>query len=367
MRVRYSYLEEQFSEPEEIFNEIKKLLKTGEFTLGPQVKEFEERFARLIGSKFAIGVGSGTDAIKLGLRAVGVGPGDEVITAANTFIATVGAINEIGARPVFVDCNENYVMQTDQIEEKITNKTKAIVPVHFTGEPVEMGEVLSVAYKHGLNVIEDACQSILCRYKDKTCGTFGDTGAFSLHPLKNLNVWADGGVIVTDDPKLDERLRLLRNHGLRNRDEISLLGYNSRLDSIQAIVGNWLIPKAEDITAQRIKNAKYYDLALSQISQILLPPQRDYVQRVYHLYMFRVPKLYRDELVKYLQDTGVEAKVHYPIPLYMQEGLRHLGHKYGDFPNTDVQSQQVVSVPVDQHVTKEMQDYVIERIEEFFS
>lgn len=366
MKVRYSYLQEQFKNPDSIFQEIYKLLQTGEFTLGPQVKEFEERFAKLIGSQYAIGVGSGTDAIKLSLKSVGVGYGDEVITAANTFIATVGAINEVGARAVFVDCNKNYVMDTKAIEEKITEKTKAIVPVHFTGEPVEMDEVLRVADKYKLKIVEDACQSILCRYKNKTCGTFGSTGAFSLHPLKNLNVWADGGVIVTDDFELDQRLRLLRNHGLRSRDEIQLLGYNSRLDSIQAIVGNHLIDQTEWITKKRQANAKIYDKYLKQISQIYLPPQREGCERVYHLYMFRVAKLYRDDLVKYLQDSGIEAKIHYPIPLYCQEGLKTLGYKYGDFPETDLHAEQVLSIPVDQHLTRDQMAYVIDKIREFF-
>ncbi len=366
MRVRYSYLQEQFSDPEPIFQEIRKLIQTGEFTLGPQVKEFEERFAKLIGTNHAVGVASGTDAIKLGLKAVGIKAGDEVITAANTFIATVGAINEIGAVPVFVDCNDNYVMEASQIEAKITEKTKAIVPVHFTGEPVEMDEVMRVADKYKLKVVEDACQSILCRYKGKTCGTFGSTGAFSLHPLKNLNVWADGGVVVTNDSELDQRLRLLRNHGLRSRDEIQLLGYNSRLDSIQAIVGNHLVDQTKWITEKRQTNAKVYDRYLKQISQIALPPRRYDCERVYHLYVFRVAKLYRDNLVKHLQDSGIEAKVHYPIPLYMQEGLKHLGHKWGDFPNTDLQAQQVVSIPVDQHLTEDQMAYVIDKIREFF-
>ena len=247
MKVRYSYLPQQFAEIDDLLAEIKAFVPTGDFTLGKPLTEFEERFAKLIGSRYAIGVGSGTDAIKLGLKAVGVGHGDEVITAANTFIATVGAINEVGARPVFVDCDDTFCMDVSRLEAAITPKTKAIVPVQFTGYLTDMEKLMPIARRHGLPVVEDACQGILAAQNGRNGGTWGATGAFSLHPLKNLNVWSDGGVVVTDDPELDRKLRLLRNHGMRNRDEYELLGYNSRLDTIQAIVGNWLIGQTHDI------------------------------------------------------------------------------------------------------------------------
>ena len=365
MKVRYNYLPQQFANPDEIFAEIRELLKTGDFTLGKQVTEFEQKFASLIGSRYAVGVASGTDAIKLSLRAAGIGPGDEVITAANTFIATVGAIAEIGAIPKFVDCNENYVLDVSKLEDHITENTKAIVPVHFTGEAVDMDEVIYQAAKYNLVVVEDACQSILAKFNGQNCGTFGDAGAFSLHPLKNLNVWSDGGMIVTDDENLYERLRLLRNHGLKDRDTIACMGYNSRLDTIQAIVGNWLIPQAEEITKKRRENAAYYNKFLS--GYVLLPPERNNAESCYHLYMFQVDESIRDKLLKHLQDQGIDAKVHYPIPLYQQEGLKKYGYLAGDFPVTDRQAARLISLPVDQHVTKEQLDYVIEKVIEFFA
>ncbi len=368
MKVRYSYLQQQFANPEPIFEGIRELLKTGAFTLGPQVEEFEEKFAQLIGTRYAIGVGSGTDALKLPLKALGVGYGDEVITAANTFIATVGAINEVGATTRFVDATPNYVMDANLLEKAITKKTKAIIPVHFTGEPVEMEQVLYVSKKYGVPIVEDACQSILCKYKGQTCGTFGSAGSFSLHPLKNLNVWADGGVIVTNDAELDKKLRLLRNHGMKNRDEISVLGYNSRLDTIQAIVGNWLIPQTADITRQRQENAAYYDAALSKMSGLVrLPPRRKDCERVYHLYIFEVEEKHRNPLLQSLLDAGIEAKVHYPIPLYQQEGLKHLGYKAGDFPETDRHSKHIITLPVDQHLSRAEQDYCIGKVQEYFA
>ena len=368
MKVRYSYLQQQFANPEPIFEGIRELLKTGAFTLGPQVEQFEKSFAELIGTKYAIGVGSGTDALKLPLKALGVGHGDEVITAANTFIATAGAINEIGATPRFVDATPYYVMDAELLEKAITKKTKAIMPVHFTGEPVEMEMVMHVAKKYGLPVVEDACQSILCSYKGQTCGTFGDAAGFSLHPLKNLNVWADGGVIVTNDAALDRKLRLLRNHGLKNRDEIEVFGYNSRLDTIQAIVGNWLIPQTREITERRRQNAAHYDDAFNKMDGLIkLAPRRPHVKQVYHLYIFEVEEKHRDPLLKHLIDAGVEAKVHYPIPLYQQAGLKDLGYKSGDFPVTDRQAKQILTLPVDQHLSHEEQDYCIAKIQEYFT
>ena len=367
MKVRYSYLPQQFANPEPIFDEIRKHLKTCQFTLGPEVAQFERSFAKLIGTKHAVGVGSGTDALKLGLKAAGIGHGDEVITAANTFIATVGAINELGAKPVLVDATPYYTLDTKLIEKAITPRTKAIMPVHLTGEPADMTEIMAIAKKHNLAVVEDACQSILAAIDGKTAGTYGIAAGYSLHPLKNLNVWADGGVVVTNDDEMDRKLRLLRNHGMRNRDEIELLGFNSRLDSVQAIVGNWLIGQTQTITETRIANAARYDEAFSKIKEITLAPRRKNARQVFHLYMFEVAENVRNALVTHLNDKGVEAKVHYPIPLFLQDGLKHLGYKPGDFPVTEKQADRVVTVPVDQHLSREQVDYVIDTVRSFFS
>lgn len=368
MKVRYSYLQQQFANPEEIFNELREFLTTGAFTLGPPVEKFEKSFAELIGTKFAVGVGSGTDALKLPLKAAGIGHGDEVITAANTFIATAGAINEIGARPVFVDATPYYTMNVEQIEAAITPRTKAIMPVHLTGEPVDMDGILKIAEKHGLKVIEDACQSILAAYGGRNCGTMGLAAGFSLHPLKNLNVWGDAGVVVTNDENMYRQLLLIRNHGMKNRDEIDVFGYNSRLDSVQAIVGNWLIKDTHAITNKRIEHGAIYDEAFSKMNgMIRLAPRRSDVKRVFHLYMFRVDEKVRDPLVQFLLANGVDAKVHYPIPLYQQKGLRHLGYTPGQFPETDRQAKEVVSLPVDQHLTREQIDYAIDTVKKFFA
>jgi len=370
LKVRYSYLPQKFAgcmEPgHPIYEGFKKLLEVGDFTLGPQVEAFEQKFASLIGAKHAIGVANGTDAIRLALRACGVGPGDEVITAANTFVASAGAIAELFAVPRFVDMSPWYTLDANLIERAITKKTKAIVPVHFTGEPCEMEQVMYVANKYGLPVVEDACQGVLAEFKGQCCGTFGAAGAFSLHPLKNLNVWGDGGMIATNDADLNRRLRLYRNHGLKNRDEIHPIfgfGCNSRLDSLQAIVGNFLISETKETTGRRRENARYYDQNLKDVRGISLAPRREHVKQCFHLYMFEVDYTIRNRLLEWLQDNGIEAKVHYPIPL--QGVLEYSGLAQDDFPVAYRQAARVISLPVDEHLSREEQDYAIDKVKEF--
>jgi len=318
----------------------------------------------LIGARFSIGVNSGTDAIKIALRALGVGVGDEVITAANTFVATVGAIAEIGAVPVFIDVDETFCMNVDLIEQAITPKTKAIVPVHFTGYMTKMDKVIDLAKKHRLVVVEDACQSILAEWKGKKAGTWGDAAAFSLHPLKNLNVWSDGGVIVTDNADSDKKIRLLRNHGLISRDHVEILGYNSRLDTFQAVVANWLLPQALDISNKRIINAKKLDDFFNKIPQIKVPERTKDMRIVYHLYIVFAER--RDELLKFCLNREIEAKVHYSIPIYKQKAL---GNKYNsmNFPVTDSQAKNIISFPCDQHLNDLQLEEIANSVKEFYS
>jgi len=364
MKVRYSYLPEQFANCEDLWRDLKNFVRTGDFTLGEPLTKFEHNFAKLIGTKYAIGVNSGTDAIKLPLKALGIQPGDEVITAANTFVATVGAICELGANPVFVDCDDTFCMDTNLIEEKITEKTKAILPVHFTGYMTDMRKLTKMSEKYNIPVIEDACQSILGSINGKNAGTWGYAGAFSLHPLKNINVWSDGGVIVTDNAELDEKLRLLRNHGLADRDTVLLTGYNSRLDTIQAVVGNWLLPRAKSISKKRIANANYLDKGLGEISQIKIPPRPDGFNLVYHLYIVFAEN--RDRLLKFCINKEIEAKIHYPTPIYLQPALKSLGYKIGDFPVTDEHSKKIITFPCDQHLGKKHLNYIIKTVSQFY-
>lgn len=363
MAVRYSYLSQQFEDCPDLWYKLKEFVKTGDFTLGKDLIEFEQNFAKLIGTKFAVGVNSGTDAIKLSLKALGVKPGDEVITAANTFVATVGAIAELGAIPIFVDVTDSFCMDVNQIESKINSKTTAIVPVHFTGYMCEMDKVMKLAEKYNLIVVEDACQSILAEWQGKRAGTWAKASAFSLHPLKNLNVWSDGGMICTDNSEIYEKLKLLRNHGLINRDEVELLGYNSRLDTFQAIVGNWLLPRAFEISEQRIKNAKFLDDLLSTIPEIKIPERINGMRIVYHLYMVFAER--RDELYEYCLEKGIEAKIHYPVPIYRQKALQKYSNNI-KYPITDYHASSVISFPCDQHLSDEQLLEIYETVRNFY-
>lgn len=365
MKVRYSYLSRQFGNCPDLWNKLKKFVLTGDFTLGKELLIFEKRFAKLIGTKFAVGVNSGTDAIKLSLKSLNIKPGDEVITTANTFVATVGAITELGAKPIFVDCDNTFCMNVDLLEKKISKKTKAIVPVHFTGYMVDMPKLIKIANKYKIPVVEDACQSILGSINKKKAGNWGKLGAFSLHPLKNINVWSDGGIITTNNKKLYKHLMLLRNHGLIDRDTVKLNGYNSRLDTFQAVVGNWILPKAKQIANQRIKNAKYLDESFSKIKEISIPPRIKNFKIVYHLYIVFAKK--RDQLLKYCLKKGIEAKVHYPKPMYLQESLKYLNHRKGDFPVTDMHTKDIITFPCDQHKTKKELDYIIQVVKNFYN
>ena len=365
MKIRYSYLSQQFANADDLWPKLKKFVATGDFTLGSELNKFEKRFAKLIGTKFAVGVNSGTDALKLSLKAIGIKPGDEVITAANTFVATVGAINEVGAKIVFVDCDDTFCMNVDLLEKKITKRTKAIIPVHFTGYMTNMPKLMKISKKYKIPIVEDACQSILGSINKKNAGTWGVTGAFSLHPLKNINVWSDGGVVTTDNEKIYKKLLLLRNHGLINRDQVNILGYNSRLDTFQAVVGNWLLPSAKNIANKRIENAKYYDQNLSKIPQIRIPERPKNFKIVYHLYIIFAEQ--RDELLKYCLKKNIEAKVHYPVPMYLQKALKYLKHKKNDFPVTDRHCREIITFPCDQHLNKKQMNYVIKTVKKFYN
>ena len=364
MKVRYSYLKQQFSNCEELWKRLRLFVSTGDFTLGKELEKFEKNFAKLIGTKFAVGVNSGTDAIKLALRTLNVKSGDEVITAANTFVATIGAITEIGAKPVFVDCDNTFCMDVSMIEKKITKKTKAIVPVHFTGYMTNMPKLMKISKKYKIPIVEDACQSILANINKKNAGTWGEFGAFSLHPLKNINVWSDGGIITTNNKKYYDKLILLRNHGLIDRDTVKICGYNSRLDTFQAVVGNWLLPKAKKIAQKRIDNAKKYDDEFSKIQEISIPQRLRNYKIVYHLYIIFAEN--RDKLLNYCIKNGIEAKVHYPKPMYLQESLKYLKHKRGDFPITDEHTKKIITFPCDQHLSSKEINYVIRTVKNFY-
>ena len=363
--VNHNYLFEQFSDYKEIFVNIERLIKNGDYTLGSSVDEFEENICALTGSKYAVGVGSGTDALYLSLISAGIKQGDEVITTPYTFYATIGAIVTAGATPVFTDIREDYNINPDLITDLITDKTKAILPVHWSGFSCEMDKIMEIAKKKNLVVIEDACHGINAAYKGKPLGRFGITGCFSMHPLKNLNVWGDGGYIITDSKKIYNKLKLMRNHGLLNRDECAMFAYNSRLDSVQAIVANHLLKKIDYITKSRIDNAANYDQNLSKINQIIIPDRSKNIKQVYHIYVIRAKS--RNKLKKYLNDHGIDAKIHYPVPMHLQPAANPFNYKKGDFPVAEKICEEVISLPVHEFITNKQIEYVTKTIKDFYN
>jgi dTDP-4-amino-4,6-dideoxygalactose transaminase len=364
MRVKYMDLPRQF-EDGTIVARVVEEFKRCQFVLGPQVAEFERRFARVCGAAYALGLNSGTDALFLALRALGVRAGDEVITAPNSFVATAGAIVMAGATPVFVDVDAEYLMDPALLADAITPRTRAVIPVHLNGNPAAMSAIGVVAARRGLHVIEDCAQAVGAMVDGKVAGSIGAAGAFSLFPLKNVGVAGDGGMLTTSSAELADRVRLLRHHGLRNRDECETWGYNSRLDTIQAIVGDAVLDTLERLTEARIKNAAFYDAALADLApDVVVPPRRAGVRHVFHLYVVQVES--RDRLRDFLEARGVETKIHYPIPIHLQKAAQGLGYKRGAFPVCEAQSERILSLPVHEYLTQGEEGYVVERIREFY-
>ena len=365
MQVKYSYLDQQFAQPEKYFEDLKELVASGEFTLGPYVESFEKKFANYVGAKHVISTNTGTDALILALKAVGVKSGDEVITVPNTFVATVGAIVAIGAKPVFVDSDDRYQIDAKKISNAITSRTCAIVPVHWAGCPSDIEVIVDLANKHHLPIVEDACPAVGAKVNGRSVGTFGKVNAFSMHPLKPLNVWGDGGMVVTDDDACAEFLRLYRNHGLSDRDHVEFWGVNNRLQPVQAVVASRLLDGMEALVEARIRNAKLLDQGLKDLEpQIRVPRRPKGYREVYQLYLASAVR--REELVRFLIEHGVEAKVHYPIPLHLQKAAKSLGYKTGDFPVAEKQAQEVLTIPSHQHVTPEQIEFVVDLIHEFY-
>jgi len=347
---------------EEVILGLEKLLEKGDYILGKSVKEFEEKIASYCGTKYALGLNSGTDALFLSMKHLGIGEGDEVITVANSFIATSGSIVSCGAAPVFVDVGRDYLIDSGKIEDKINSKTKAIMPVHLAGKIADMDGINSIAKKHGIAVIEDACQAIGSEYGGKKSGSLGDFGCFSLHPLKILNVLGDGGFITLNDEEAYHRIEHLRNHGLRNRDEVGEFGYNSRLDSIHAAVALTKFKLLEENIAIRTTNAMKY---MENLSEVYLPQKtRKGSKDNWNTFIIRSDK--RDELHSYLVSRGIDAKVHYPVPNHLQPAARFLGYTEGSLPETEAQARTILSLPVHQTLSSEQVDYVIDSVNSFF-
>lgn len=347
----------------EVDEAIKKVLENTSFILGKELEEFENNFAQYCNVKHCIGVSSGTDAIYLALKALGIGPEDEIITTANSFIGTILPVSRLGAKPVFVDCNEfDYNIDVTKIESAITEKTKAIIPVHLYGQPADMDSIIEIARKHNLYVIEDACQSHGAEYKGRKTGGLGDVGCFSFYPTKNLGGYGDGGAITTNDDQLAEKLMILRNCGQKEKYNSILKGDNCRLDSIQAAILNIKLKYIDKWNEQRRQNAGLYNQLLNNNKKILIPVERDYAKHVYHLYVIKSEL--RKEIMEKLKSNGIQSRVYYPILLHLQEAYKDLGYKKGDFPAAEKCSNAVLALPMFPELKKEEIEFITKIINE---
>lgn len=346
----------------EILQALEKVLEEGQFILGKEVQEFEESAAQYCGVGYAVGLNSGTDALFLALKVLGLGKGDEIITPPNSFLGTASAIVAAGARPVFVDIGEDLNIDPSRIEEAVTPRTKAILPVHLTGRPAKMPPIWEIAQKHGLKIIEDAAQAIGAEWEGEKTGSLGDVGCFSLHPLKTLNACGDAGLITTDDEKVYHRLLALRNIGLKNRDESEEWGFNSRLDTVQAAILSVKLKYLDAWTQRRRENASFYREALADVVEV--PPEEGKARHAYHTFVIQTDR--RDALQKHLALQGIGSKIHYPIPIHLQVAAKGLGYKKGDFPVCERACGRILSLPIYQELTPKDLQYVVEQIRDFF-
>lgn len=340
----------------EILKAIEGILDSKDFIQGKSVEEFQKMFNEVHGTKYTVGCANGTSAITVAFRSLGIGQGDEVITVANSFFATPEAIAEVGAIPVFVDCDpETYSIDVNQIEKKITPKTRAIVPVHLYGNPADMDAIMAIAKKHNLKVVEDCAQSVLATIKGKATGTFGDIGTFSFYPGKNLGAYGDAGAVITQDEALFKNLAMQVNHGRTKKYEHDFLAGNFRMDGIQAAVLSVKMKYLNDWTNKRMAFAKRYDEKLS--SKLKTIKVRPDAKCVYHIYLVELSN--RDEVMNHFKEVGIQCGIHYPIPLHQQPALKHLGYKKGDFPVSERCAERILSLPMYAEFTNEMQDFVI--------
>lgn len=348
----------------EVDEKIREVLESGRFILGENVKAFEKEFARYCGVKHAVGVASGTDALILCLKALGVSNGDEVVTVPNTFVATIDAISHNGATPIFVDIeSETYTMKTSDVAQKITERTKVVLPVHLYGHSVDMDPLLEIAEENNLYVVQDACQAHGADYKNRKVSSLGDCVCFSFYPSKNLGAYGDGGVVLTNEEEIAERIRMLRDYGQKEKYKHTFIGYNSRLDEMQAAILRVKLKYLDKWIEERRRNAKKYNKMLSEMHDVTPPKERSYAKHVYYLYVIRTRR--RNDMQKWLSYKGISTGIHYPVPVHLQEAYRHLGLREGDFPVVEECSREILSLPMFPELTENEIRYVCQSIKEF--
>lgn len=342
---------------------IAEVIDNSAFAGGPYVAAFEQDFAAYCRCQHAVGVANGTDAIWLALVALGIGSGDEVITVPSTFLATAEAITQSGATPVFVDVDpRTYTLDPAGLEKALTPRTKAIIPVHLFGQTADMDPILGFARAHGLRVIEDAAQAHGAEYRGRRSGSMGDAASFSFYPGKNLGAMGEAGAVVTNDPELAEKIRVLRDHGQSRKYHHTVVGWNSRLDGIQAAVLRIKLRRLDNANDARRAHAARYDAAFASVEDVIAPLAADYARHVYHIYAIRVAE--RDEVMRRLAERGIGTAIHYPIPVHLQEAYAHLGYGPGDFPVAEAAAQEFLSLPMFPELTQAQVEGTIDGVRE---
>ncbi len=364
MKISYVNLPQQYKvERKKLLSVIDKTLATGQYVGGDQVKKFEEQISKLLKVKHCVALNSGTDALTLGLHAIGVRKNDEVITTPNSFIASTAVIVHLGAKPVFVDVKNDQCINPSLIEKAITKKTKAIMVVHLTGRVCEMDKILKISRKYKIPIIEDAAQAIGSKYKGKMAGSIGEVACFSAHPLKNLNALGDSGYLTTNSKKIANFLKDVRNHGMTKRNKVKNFGYVSRMDNLQAAILNFRLKNLAKINNKRRINAKFYMNNLNK-KFIFMPKEDSNEFNTYHTFVVQVAN--RDKLKKYLEKKGIETSIHYPIPIHLQPAAKKLGYKLGDFKVTETQSKKILTLPVNQFLKKNELKKICKEINNFY-
>lgn len=370
MEINFVDLKKQYENiKEEIDAAIQEVIENTAFIKGKYVENFENKFAEKLGIKHCIGVGNGTDALIISLKTLGVGYGDEVITAANSFIATSEAISAVGAKVVFVDVNpKTYTIDINKIEERITSKTKAIIPVHLYGQPADMEEIISIAKKYNLFLIEDTAQAHFAKYfykqQWKFAGTMGDIGTFSFYPGKNLGAYGDGGAIVTNNDEFARVARMYANHGRIAKYDHEFEGYNSRLDGLQAAILSVKLKYIDDWTQKRREIANFYTELLAGVGDIVVPFANEKAMPVWHLYVIRTK--FRDEIKSFLTEKGITTGIHYPIALPNLKAYKYLGYSEKDFPFATQLQNEILSLPIYPEIQKKQIIYIYNNIKRFF-
>jgi dTDP-4-amino-4,6-dideoxygalactose transaminase len=362
--IRYVDMAAQFAEQrDEIMTRIEAVLAEGKLVGGPDIEILEREIAGFCGVSHAVALNSGTDALALGMAALGIGAGDEVILPPNSFIASAAAVATIGAIPVFADVRDDLNIGPEKVATAVTPKTKAIMPVHLTGRIADMVPLSEVAERHGLFIVEDASQSFGSRYQDRLAGSFGDVGCFSAHPLKNFNAAGDSGFLTTDDGELAEKVAKMRNHGLVGKGLSEAFGHVSRMDTLQAAILRYKLEVLPDVIERRRGNAALYSELLNP-EYVFTAPERDVEFNSYHTFVIQLDR--RDELKAYLAERHIRSAIHYPVPIHLQPAARHLGHKAGDFPVAERQAGRILSLPVHQNLVEDDVRRVAHTVNGFF-